>query len=160
VPDDEQQKVDLYKLMVEMADRVSARRGAANGFFLTLHTALAAVIAALPLPETGFRPVVLGVTGLLLAFAWWVLLRRYRVLNAAKYDVIQEMEECLPSQPYRREWALLTTRPKWSELKGKEKWGWRPGYRGLTAAEQFVPLAFALLYVVALVSEVGRELPR
>jgi len=34
---------ELYKLAVEMADRVSARRGLANTFFLTVNTGLAAL---------------------------------------------------------------------------------------------------------------------
>lgn len=154
MPQDENEKVELYKLVVEMADRVSARRGTANGFFLTLHTGLAAVVAAVPLPPAGFRPLVLHVTGLLLAIAWIVLLRRYRVLNAAKYEVIHRMEDDLVVAPYRQEWQLLTARPRWADLSSKQKWRWRPGYRGLTAAELFVPLAFALLYVAALVLEV------
>jgi len=32
--------VELYKLAVEMADRISARRGVANSFFLTINTGL------------------------------------------------------------------------------------------------------------------------
>lgn len=36
--------VELYKLTVEMADRVSARRGTANSFFFTLHAAFVAII--------------------------------------------------------------------------------------------------------------------
>lgn len=152
--DTDQQRFELYKLAVEMADRVSARRGAANGFFLTLHTGLAAVIAAVPLPETGIRPLVLGVAGLLLAFAWWVLLRRYRVLNAAKFDVIHALEEQFRTTPFADEWRLLANRPKWGDLSRAEKWRWRPGYKGLTAAEQYVPVAFGVLYAAALWLEV------
>ena len=36
--------LELYQLAVEMADRVSARRGLANTFFLTLNTGLAALL--------------------------------------------------------------------------------------------------------------------
>src|SRR5258708_1558294 len=36
--------LELYKTAVEMADRTSARRAGANSFFLTLNTALAAVV--------------------------------------------------------------------------------------------------------------------
>lgn len=37
--------LDLYKLAVEMADRVSARRGTANAFFVTVNTALLAFLS-------------------------------------------------------------------------------------------------------------------
>jgi hypothetical protein len=40
----DQQVLDLYKMAVEMADRVSARRSTANAFFLTAEAALVAVI--------------------------------------------------------------------------------------------------------------------
>jgi hypothetical protein len=35
-------ELELYKLAVEMADRISARRALANTFFLTVNTGLAA----------------------------------------------------------------------------------------------------------------------
>ena len=44
--------MDIYKLSVEMADRISARRAVANAFFLTVNTTLAAVIG-LHKPEDG-----------------------------------------------------------------------------------------------------------
>ena len=37
-------QLELYKLAVEMADRVSARRALANTFFLTVNTGLAALL--------------------------------------------------------------------------------------------------------------------
>ena len=53
--------LDMYKTAVEMADRVSARRGTANTFFVTLNAALAAVVgivtaARKPPPLTGTSP--------------------------------------------------------------------------------------------------------
>ena len=36
--------LEQYKICVEMADRISARRNLANVFFLTLHTAIFAAI--------------------------------------------------------------------------------------------------------------------
>ena len=39
--------LDIYRLAVEMVDRVSARRTTANNFFLALHGSLAAVVALL-----------------------------------------------------------------------------------------------------------------
>ena len=45
--------LDLYKLAVEMADRVSARRGGANQFYLTLETLILAVPAAFELGDGG-----------------------------------------------------------------------------------------------------------
>jgi hypothetical protein len=41
-----EQYLELYKLAVEMADRVSARRATANAFFLTVNTALLAFVSS------------------------------------------------------------------------------------------------------------------
>jgi hypothetical protein len=41
-----EQYLELYKLAVEMADRVSARRSTANAFFLTINTALLTFIGS------------------------------------------------------------------------------------------------------------------
>ena len=39
--------LEQYKLYVEMADRISARRGLTNSFFLTLNTGIVALVGAL-----------------------------------------------------------------------------------------------------------------
>src|SRR5437016_1332163 len=104
---------DLYKLAVEMADRISARRGTANGFFLTLHTGLAGfaglVIATRSAGNTHpdkFGLVLTAVVGLILCAAWGLLIRSYRLLNTAKFKVINEIEAGFAFQPFKREWDL------------------------------------------------------
>ncbi|GHI47573.1 RipA family octameric membrane protein [Streptomyces albidoflavus] len=44
-PNQRPEVLELYKLAVEMADRVSARRGTANAFFLSVQTALVTLIS-------------------------------------------------------------------------------------------------------------------
>jgi hypothetical protein len=134
----------LYKMAVEMADRVSVRRATANTYFLTVHTTLATVVAvfiASPdrAAEADAVPMVLiAVVGVLLSVVWWVLLRSYRDLNAAKFEVILEMEKSLPSQPYGDEWASLKKDPVAK---------WRGRYAELGTIERVVPAAFAVVYV-------------
>lgn len=141
--------LELYKLSVEMADRVSARRATANSFFLTLQTGLA---AGLGLFSTRFAttgaalapdPVVLtlaAVAGILLASSWWLVLRSYRDLNRAKFAVINEIEDTyFGVKPFRREWDSLKTDP----VKG-----FRGRYTELGAIEKTIPIAFAILHVV------------
>ena len=41
-------------------------------------------------------------------FAWFYLLRSYRLLNAAKYEVVGALETRLPASPYwSAEWTAL-----------------------------------------------------
>lgn len=141
--------LELYKLAVEMADRVSGRRAIANSFFATLHAALLAVISAVFVVEAdeGSRTsseaaaaVAVALGGLILAGAWFLALRSYRDLNRAKYKVIQEIEDVIPVALFANEWKYLKDDP----VKK-----WRGRYAELGTAERIVPLAFALLYVAA-----------
>jgi len=68
--------------------------------------------------------------------AWFWLIRSYRQLNTAKFQVIGALEERLPASPYwRAEWFAL------GEGKDKSK------YWPLTHLEQWVPLLFVAIYV-------------
>jgi hypothetical protein len=138
---DKGQYLELYKLAVEMADRVSARRATANAFFLTVNTALLA-FASSGLDDA-LRLVALA--GIALSGTWWVLLKSYRDLNAAKFNVITEMEKNLEAQIFDEEWK---------RLKEKRQEGWRGRYAEFGAVERFVPLIFMALYAAVFVGKV------
>jgi len=73
---------------VEMADRISARRGLANTFFLTLNTAVFTVIGVFweTQPRASAWLLAFPLVALLgQCIAWYWLLRSYRQLNSAKY---------------------------------------------------------------------------
>ncbi len=136
--------VDLYKLAVEMADRISARKLIANSFFLTLNAGLVVLLGSLQFPWY------VSAAGFLLAVVWWALLNSYRDLNRAKFTVINAMEKRLPAQIYTDEWAEL------KPTREPAKWYvtlWRTvcGYRELGVAERAVPLLFALFFGLAAV---------
>src|SRR4051794_24309332 len=104
--------LDIYKLAVEMADRISARRAVASSFFITAQSALIALVAAASKKHWAF-----AVPGLILALTWWLLLRSYRHLNTEKFKVIQAMERRLPASPFQDEWDALkpTAGRRWRE---------------------------------------------
>jgi hypothetical protein len=158
--DDTGTVLELYKTAVEMADRVSARRAGTNTFFLTLNTALAAVVgivsSARRPPAQGHVPtfdgyglVLTAAAGIVLALTWRALLRYYRRLNGAKWDVINKLEARLPSQPFTDEWAILHPKP----TAGKEPtgvarwWDRKVKHREATIVEQVVPMIFLVIYV-------------
>jgi len=142
-----------------MADRTSARRAGANSFFLTLNTALVAVVgivssARKPAPNSNlptFDPFGLTLTaiaGIVLALTWLALLRYYRRLNAAKWDVINELEKQLPAQPFTDEWEKLhpTLPGKSTASRWTRWWHHEVKHREATVVEQLVPLVFAVIY--------------
>ena len=146
--------MDIYKLTVEMADRMSARRAVANAFFLTVNTTLVAVVGLRSETEgSALLPISVCVAGIAVAACWWFLLRNYRKLNEAKFVVINQIEaEHLPVKPYLDEWAVLS---EGDAPKGRLK-KVKAGLRQLGNVERVVPIVFGLLYVMLLV---GRLLP-
>ncbi|SRR6266508_4477793 len=134
---------EQYKLCVEMADRVSARRMLANSFFVGVHTALITAFTVLLKENTlprNFLGYVPFAAVILLCFVWWRIVYSYRQLNSGKFKVIHALEQELPSAPYDAEWTALG--------KGKTPKLYRP----LTHVENWVPLCFGLLYLLLVIS--------
>jgi hypothetical protein len=131
--------LEQYKVYVEMADRVSARRGATNTFFLTLNTA---AVSAIGLVWSGHFVASRWILAFLFAglivqcLAWFWLLRSYRQLNTAKYAVVGVLEERLPASPY---WAA-----EWKALgEGRDPARYWP----LSHLEQWIPSLFVVIYL-------------
>jgi hypothetical protein len=134
-------------MSVEMADRVSARRGQSNQYYLTLQSALLGVPAVLSFGGAEFDPLrgmLLALVGAITSVTWWLQLRSYRDLNRAKFDVINRIErEHLPLQPFNDEWM---------SLKQDTLPTWRARYAELGTVERFMPVAFFVLDVVVAVT--------
>ncbi len=131
--------LEQYKIYVEMADRISARRALSNAFFLTLNTGLLTGIGVVwrQVEPKSLLIFVLLIAGVIQASTWFWMIRSYRQLNTAKYVVIGVMEERLPASPYwLAEWQALG--------EGKN----RALYWPLTQVEQVLPAIFVVLYVV------------
>jgi len=72
--------------------------------------------------------------------AWWWLVRSYRLLNGAKFKVVGALEERLPASAYwRAEWVALGEGNDWRK------------YLPLSHLEQWVPILFALVYVLGFI---------
>jgi hypothetical protein len=136
--------LEQYKTYVEMTDRVSTRRSHTNRFYVSLLSGLLALLSIVA-SKDGFAQIPhmvilgVGILGILLCILWFFTIRDYRRLNSAKFEVVNQMEQQLPFQPYDREWEILS----------KGKGGRR--YLGLSRIEQYVSLLVATLFVVLLV---------
>jgi len=136
---------ELYAMAVEMADRVSARRGQANQFYLTLQTLLLGVPALFGAVSDGgaidpLRGCLLAVVGAIVSITWWLQLRSYRDLNKAKFVVINKIEE-----------DHFTVRPfsaEWEALKTDNVPFWKGRYAELGAVERIVPWIFLVVNVL------------
>jgi hypothetical protein len=132
--------MEQYKLYLEMLDRISERRQHANSFFLSINTGVCALIgymfskdAAVELK--GFFWMT-PLAGILLSYFWYRLIKSYRDLNSAKFEVVHLIEERLPLSPYHTEWLALG--------EGKDSKRYTP----FTHLEIWVPRSFIIMYSV------------
>src|SRR5215218_165181 len=94
--------LEQYKLYVQMADKISECRQAANNFFLTVNTALIAFLGLVARPDVGSSPdvtvnpplpwvLVVSTAGVVLCYTWYRLARSYKGLNTGKFEVVQRL---------------------------------------------------------------------
>ena len=138
--------LEQYKIYVEMADRVSSRRVEANKYYISILTALFALISLITVPNQlqNFIIGIVAIFGIALCFVWVVNIRSYRELNSLKFKVIHELEQFLSYPCYTREWEILKDE---SDTKS---------YFRLTRIEAFTPYimmgVYAILLIYALLS--------
>lgn len=130
-----------------MADRISARRGVANSFFLTANTG---VVALLGTQDVRWY---LAAAGIVFSVTWWALLKSYRDLNSAKFEIILAMEERLPVRVYGDEWGRLRREPVRFSVRRDRLRSWLAQYREVGRVERVVPWAFALIYLAEIVRQ-------
>lgn len=131
--------LDQYKLYVEMADRVSQRRTAANSYFLSVNSAILAFVGYLTSKDSSDYLWLLAVAGVALTFLWYSIITSYRNLNSAKWGVVHEIEKLLPISPYHAEWESIQR-------------GGNPGlYRPISHIEAGVPWVFFALHLIVLI---------
>ena len=139
-------QLELYKLSVEMADRISARRLTANSFFLTINTGIIAFAGYLSLSAEKQLAVgqywIVALAGIILCYMWYRLIRSYAGLNKAKFDVIHEMEKDLPYKIFDAEWVAVG--------EGKEPKKYLP----FTKIEMAVPWVFLVIHLIVLIKAI------
>lgn len=141
--DEKQELLEIYKLHAELADSVSRQRATANRFYMLVLSGLAVLFSAFLQRKNGvplgWLMVGFGIFGMLLALAWYIVIRSFRQLNSGKFKALHELEEKLAYPFFQREWDLLA--------EGKE----RKTYWRLTIVETFVPSVFFTCFTVLMI---------
>jgi hypothetical protein len=138
--DEKQELLEIYKLHAELADSVSKQRGTANRFYMLVLSGLAVLFSAFLQRKNGvplgWLMVGFGLFGMLLAGAWYIVIRSFRQLNSGKFKALHELEEKLAYPFFKREWDFL------AEGRARKTY-WR-----LTIVETFVPSIFFICFIV------------
>lgn len=129
--------LEQYKLYVQSADNVSARRIASINYVLAINTAIIALYGVL-VSTSGHTQLLIGVPtiGAIVSTLWFFIIKSHKDLNEIKFEVvIPELEQHLPAALYQYEWQMIKRR------KGKL-------YNPVTDIESKVPLALISLHVI------------
>lgn len=141
--DEKQELLEIYKLHAQLADSVSKQRDTANRFYILVYSGLAVLFSTFLQRKNGvpigWFMVGFGLFGMLLASAWYIVIRSYCQLNSGKFQVLLALEEKLAYPFFKREWELLG--------EGKDS----KSYRKLTVVESRVPIIFSICFVALLV---------
>ena len=128
--------IEQYKLYVQSAENISARRVASHNYLLTINTVLVALYG---LQSAGFAQnygtLSIPILGILVSLLWCLIIKSHVDLNRVKFNVIDELEQHLPAAIYEYEWQLA------GEGQGKS-------YRAVTTLERWIPILFVVLHVV------------
>ena len=128
--------LEQYKLYVQSAENVSARRVQSSRYLLTLNAALVALYG---LQSAGFNQnywtLLVPVIGIPVSLLWYLIIKSHADLNRIKFEVIHEFERHLPAVMYKYEWELAE--------RGQGK-----AYRAVTKIERWIPILFAVLHVI------------
>ena len=141
--------LEQYKLYVQSAENVSARRVASIQYLLTLNAALVALYG---FQSAGFGEnywtLLVPITGILVSLLWRLIIKSHADLNHVKFKVIHELEQHLPAAMFKYEWRLA------EEGQGK-------AYRAVTTIERWIPVLFAALHAglaIIIILEIAGEL--
>ena len=128
--------LEQYKLYVQSAENVSARRVASSRYLLTLNAALIALYGLQSANfGQGYWTLLIPVIGIPVSLLWYLIIESHADLNRIKFSVIHELEQHLPTAMYKHEWHLA------EEGRGKT-------YRAVTTIERWIPILFSVLHVV------------
>lgn len=134
--------LEQYKIYINSAEKISDRRQKANEFFLTLNSALVALLGFIATKtnemEIKYLLILSAIAGMTICYLWYRIIFSYKCLNGGKFKVIHAIEKRLPLALYDTEWEALE--------RGENKKVYWP----FTHIELFVPWIFIVIYLIIL----------
>lgn len=104
-----------------------------NNIFITLNLAILAAISL----TWDIKSLFILIAGVVICSIWILFIRNYKLLNKAKFDVINKIESKLPVEPFMDEWEILKKSKKYKDTTKLEKW---------------LPITFILIYIVMMIA--------
>lgn len=130
---DKELLLNQWQTCVDMANSVSQRRDNMNNIFITLNLAIMAAVSI----TWDIKSLFILIAGITICILWMLNIRNYKLLNTAKFSVINSIEEKLPSAPFKDEWQFLKNSKK---------------YMDSTTLERILPITFIILYIATVIA--------
>lgn len=128
--------IELYKICLDEACKISERRMKANQNMIMLNSALISVSVTLyDKIDNSLMASLLPVVGLILCRIWHLTIESYKKLNSAKFEIINDIETNICYPCFKKEWDILCKDKKYSILSKNE---------------QHLPILFKAVYAVIL----------
>ena len=131
--EDKELLLNQWQTCVDMANSVSQRRDNMNNIFITLNLAIMAAVSI----TWDIKSLFILIAGITICILWMLNIRNYKLLNTAKFNVINSIEEKLPSAPFKDEWQFLKNSKK---------------YMDSTTLERILPITFIILYIATIIA--------
>ena len=131
--EDKELLLNQWQTCVDMANSVSQRRDNMNNIFITLNLAIMAAVSI----TWDIKSLFILIAGITICILWMLNIRNYKLLNTAKFSVINSIEEKLPSAPFKDEWQFLKNSKK---------------YMDSTTLERILPITFIILYIATVIA--------
>lgn len=131
--EDKELLLNQWQTCVDMANSVSQRRDNMNNIFITLNLAIMAAVSI----TWDIKSLFMLIAGITICILWMLNIRNYKLLNTAKFNVINSIEEKLPSAPFKDEWQFLKNSKK---------------YMDSTTLERILPITFIILYIATVIA--------
>lgn len=123
--------LEQWKTCVDYANANSEKRSNMNSLYITINTAIMAVISF----GWDNKSLLLSVIGLVICGLWLVGLKSHKQMSSNKYEVVNEIEKMLPLAPCTYERANLTA---------------KYDYVGQIKIERVLPIAFIVVYAISI----------
>ena len=88
-----------------------------NNIFVTLNLAIIAAVSI----NWNIKSLFILTAGIVVCVIWLLFIRNYKLLNAEKFNVINEIEKKLPVKPFNDEWKKLERNKKYKDSTKLEK---------------------------------------
>jgi len=138
---------EQYRIMSQTSEDLTVRRQNMSNFYLSLVTALFALIGgmvAVKIDWAIFSVIVILISafGIVLSYSWIKALDAYGMVNKSKFNVMNAIEQILPAKMFAEEWHDMSY-----ELNSHK-------YIPYTKREKDIPVALLVGYSVMLIGSV------